>query len=59
MCIRDSDYIYENLDEIDIKKGVREKLARDKDKAYLSLDLGTIRTNAPVDTCLLYTSRCV
>lgn len=44
------DYIYENLDEIDVKKGVREKLARDKDKAYLSLDLGTIRTNAPVDT---------
>lgn len=44
------DYIYENLDEIDIKKGVREKLARDKDKTYLSLDLGTIRTNAPVDT---------
>lgn len=44
------DYIYENLDEIDIKKGVREKLARDKDKAYFSLDLGTIRTNAPVDT---------
>lgn len=44
------DCIYENLDEIDIKKGVREKLARDKDKAYLSLDLGTIRTNAPVDT---------
>lgn len=44
------DYIYENLDEIDIKKVVREKLARDKDKAYLSLDLGTIRTNAPVDT---------
>lgn len=29
---------------------MREKLARDKDKAYLSLDLGTIRTNAPVDT---------
>lgn len=44
------DYIYENLDEIDIKKGVREKLRNDKDKAYLSLDLGTIRTDAPVDT---------
>lgn len=44
------DYIYENIDEIDIKKGVREKLIRDRDKAYLSLDLGTIRTNAPVDT---------
>lgn len=43
------DYIYENIDDIDIKKGVREKLIRDKDKAYLSLDLGTIRTDAPVD----------
>ncbi len=44
------DYIYENIDEIDIKKGVREKLKNDKEKAYLSLDLGTIRTNAPIDT---------
>lgn len=44
------DNIYENLETIDIKKGVREKLARDKEKAYLSLDLGTIRTDAPVDT---------
>lgn len=43
------DYIYENLDEIDIKKGVREKLRNDKEKAYLSLDLGTIRTDAPID----------
>ena len=43
------DYIYDNLDEIDIKKGVREKLRNDKEKAYLSLDLGTIRTNAPID----------
>lgn len=44
------DYIYENLDEIDIKAGVRTKLANDKDKAYLSLKLGTICTDAPVDT---------
>lgn len=44
------DYIYENIDDIDIKKGVREKLKNDKEKAYLSLDLGTIRTNAPVNT---------
>ena len=44
------DNIYENIENIDIKKGVREKLLRDKEKAYLSLDLGTIRTNAPVDT---------
>ncbi len=44
------DYIYENLDEIDIKAGVRAKLTNDKDKAYLSLKLGTICTDAPVDT---------
>lgn len=43
------DYIYNNLDEIDVKPGVRTKLANDRDKAYLSLDLGTIRTNAPVN----------
>lgn len=44
------DNIYENLENLDIKPGVKAKLANDKDKAYLSLDLGTIRTNAPVDT---------
>lgn len=44
------DYIYENLDELDIKVGVKAKLANDREKAYLSLDLGTIRTDAPVDT---------
>lgn len=43
------DAIYKDLDTLDIKPGVREKLRRDKDKAYLSLDLGTIRTNAPID----------
>lgn len=46
------DYIYENLEEIDIKKGVREKLRNDREKAYLSLDLGTIRTNAPIDSSI-------
>ena len=44
------DNIYEKLESLDIKPGVKAKLANDKDKAYLSLDLGTIRTNAPVDT---------
>lgn len=44
------DYIYENLDTIDIKTGVRTKLANDKEKAYLSLELGTIKTDAPIDT---------
>ena len=46
------DYIYENLDSIDIKKGVREKLSADKDNAYLSRTLGTICLEAPVDTNL-------
>ncbi len=36
------------------KKGVREKLVNDKEKAYLSLDLGTIRTDAPIDKMLLH-----
>lgn len=44
------DYIYDHLNEIDIKPGVRAKLEKDKDKAYLSLELGTIRTDAPIDT---------
>ncbi|MBQ8503877.1 MAG: DNA polymerase I [Clostridia bacterium] len=46
------DYIYEHIDEIDIKKGVREKLLADKDSAYLSRTLGTICLEAPIDTNL-------
>jgi DNA polymerase-1 len=44
------DYIYENLDDLEIKDGVRAKLARDKDNAYLSLKLGEIACDAPIDT---------
>ncbi len=44
------DYIYENLETLDIKKGVHDKLERDRNNAYLSLALGEIRTDAPVDT---------
>ena len=44
------DYIYDNLDSLEIKTGVKAKLEKDKDNAYLSLDLGEIRTNAPIDT---------
>ena len=44
------DYIYEHLDELDIRKGVREKLAVGRDSAYLSRKLGTICLEAPVDT---------
>ncbi|MBE6819888.1 MAG: DNA polymerase I [Ruminococcaceae bacterium] len=44
------DEIYANLDTIDIKRGVHDKLAADKDMAYLSRELGTIKTDAPVET---------
>ncbi len=44
------DEIYSNLETIDIKKGVHDKLEADKDMAYLSRELGTIKTNAPVET---------
>ncbi|MBR1532412.1 MAG: DNA polymerase I [Eubacterium sp.] len=44
------DNIYANLDSIDVTKGVRAKLANDKDNAYLSLKLGEINCNAPIDT---------
>ncbi len=44
------DYIYENIDSIDIKKGVRQKLIDGREMAYTSRMLGTIVKNAPVDT---------
>lgn len=43
------DEIYSNIDTIDIKKGVHDKLVNDREMAYLSRDLGTIRTNAPIN----------
>lgn len=44
------DDIYANVETIDIKKGVHDKLVNDKDMAYLSRELGTIKTDAPVDS---------
>ncbi len=46
------DGIYENIDSPEISKGVREKLIRDKDNAYLSKTLSKIETNAPVGVML-------
>ncbi len=43
------DYIYENLDELDIKAGVKLKLQNGKDNAFLSRTLGTISNAAPID----------
>lgn len=44
------DYIYENIDTLDVKEGVRNKLKLGKDSAYLSRTLGTICKSAPIDT---------
>lgn len=46
------DYIYENIDSLEIKEGVRTKLKNGKESAYLSHELGTIVTNAPINTDL-------
>ena len=46
------DGIYENIDSPDISKGVREKLLRDKDNAYLSRKLAKINTEAPIEKSL-------
>lgn len=44
------DYIYENLDTLEIKEGVRNKLAQGKENAFLSRKLGTICKEAPIDS---------
>ena len=43
------DGIYEHLDDASIRPKLREKLEAGKDSAYMSYDLATIRTNAPID----------
>ncbi len=43
------DYIYENLESLEIKDGVRNKLAVGKTSAYLSRELGTICKTAPIN----------
>ena len=43
------DGVYENIDDTSIRPKLREKLLNDKDNAYLSFDLATIRPEAPID----------
>lgn len=43
------DYIYDNIDDLEITKGMRQKLIDSKDMAYLSYKLGTIVKNAPIN----------
>ena len=44
------DYIYEHLEELDIKAGVKAKLEVGKENAFFSRWLGTICRTAPIDT---------
>lgn len=46
------EYIYENLDTLDIKAGIRAKLEASRDNAFLSQSLGRICLEAPVCTDL-------
>ena len=43
------DGVYENLSDASIRPKLREKLEENKDNAYLSYDLATIRPEAPID----------
>lgn len=43
------DYIYEHLEELEIKDSVRKKLAEGRDAAKMSYELATIHCNAPME----------
>ncbi len=47
-------YLYDHLEELDIKPAMRKKLEASRDNAFLSYDLGTIRRDAPIDTTLAH-----
>lgn len=44
------DYIYENIDSLDIKPGMKKKLVENKESAYMSRMLGEIKLDIPIDT---------
>lgn len=41
--------IYSDVDALDVKPGIKKKLAEGKDSAELSFDLATIRCDAPIE----------
>lgn len=43
------DYIYNNIDSLDINNNLRKKLIEGKDNAYLSKYLGTIMVDVPIN----------
>ncbi len=45
-------YIYDNIDALDIKENLKNKLLTDKEKAFLSYTLGTIINNVPLECSL-------
>ncbi len=45
-------YIYEHLEELDIRQNLKAKLVADKEKAFLSYTLGTIVRDVPVGCTL-------
>ena len=46
------DNIYENIDDLDVKPNIKSKLKADKENAYMSLNLGTINKQVPIDNNL-------
>lgn len=46
------DYIYDHIDEINVRPRIHDKLVTYKDQCYLSRELGTIVLDAPIDTNL-------
>ena len=47
---QDLDFLYDHLDELELKPAVRKKLSEGKDSAYMSRALAKICCEAPVDT---------
>ena len=44
--------IYDNIDTLEIKENLKNKLLNDKEKAFLSYTLGTIINNVPIECTL-------
>ena len=44
--------IYDNIDTLEIKENLKNKLINDKEKAFLSYTLGTIINNVPIECSL-------
>ena len=43
------DNIYKNIDDLEVRPNIKSKLKADKENAYMSLKLGTINRQVPID----------